>query len=75
VTFEGLKMAALGLALGLSCSVALSRFLVSRLHGMSPLDPITNVAISVIILAIASLAAFLPARRAAANPMNALRTE
>jgi ABC-type antimicrobial peptide transport system permease subunit len=75
VIFEGLKMAAFGLAIGLSCSVALSRFLASRLHGLSPLDPATYAAISALILVIAFLAAFLPARRAVANPMSALRTE
>ncbi len=75
VLLEGLKMAAFGLAIGLAGSVALSRFLASRLHGLSPLDPATYAAISVLILVIAFLAAFLPARRAAGNPMDALRTE
>jgi predicted permease len=75
VTFEGIKMAAFGLAIGLSCSLALSRFLVSRLHGLSPLDAVTYVAISTLILITAFVAAFLPARQAAHNPMDALRTE
>jgi len=75
VIFEGMKIAALGLAIGLSCSMALSRFLASRMHGLSPLDPATYAAISALILAVALLAVLLPARRAAANPMNALRTE
>ena len=68
VLLEGLKMAAFGLAIGLAGSVALSRFLASRLHGLSPLDPATYAAISVLILVIAFLAAFLPARRAPAIP-------
>ncbi|NLT68584.1 MAG: FtsX-like permease family protein [Acidobacteria bacterium] len=75
VISEGLRMAALGLVIGLACSAALSRFLVSRMHGLNPLDLITYAAISTLILAIASLASFVPARRAVRNPMDALRTE
>jgi predicted permease len=75
VTFDGMKVAALGLAIGLFCSAALSRFLASRMHGLSPLDPVTYAAISALALAVAFLAAFLPARRAAADPMKALRAE
>ncbi|MGA2261434.1 MAG: ABC transporter permease [Acidobacteriota bacterium] len=75
VICEGMKMVALGLAIGLSCSAALSRFVASRLHGLSPLDPTTYAAITIFVISIAFLAAFLPARRAAANPMDALRTE
>ncbi len=75
VILEGIKMVLMGLAIGLLASISLSRLVASRLHGLNPLDPITYAAIAILLIVVALLAAFLPARRAAANPMNALRTE
>jgi predicted permease len=75
VVLEGMSMALLGLAIGLPCSIGLSRLLESRLHGLSPLNPIVYILISILVTAVAIAAALIPARRAAANPMNALRAE
>jgi ABC-type antimicrobial peptide transport system permease subunit len=75
VMLEGIALVSFGLIIGLLCSLALSRFAVSRMHGLSPLDPITYATISFLIIAVAFLAAFLPARRASRNPMDSLRTE
>ncbi len=72
---EGLTLALIGLAIGLPCSMVLSRFISSRLHGMSPIDPITYAAISFLCVAAAFAAVLLPARRATSNLMDALRFE
>jgi putative ABC transport system permease protein len=73
--FQGISLALIGLGAGLPVSAALSRFLASRMHGLSPLDPTTYVAVSALCLVVASFASFLSARRAAGNPMDALRVE
>jgi predicted permease len=75
VVREGMTLVSVGLALGLPCSMAVSRFIGSRLHGMSRVDPVTYVTISLLCIAVALCAVFLPARRATANPMDALRFE
>jgi putative ABC transport system permease protein len=75
VVREGMTLVSLGLAIGLPCSMAVSRLIGSRLHGMSPVDPVTYVGISLLCIAMALCAVFPPARRATANPMDALRFE
>jgi ABC-type antimicrobial peptide transport system permease subunit len=73
---SALHLAALGLAFGLPTALALARVLRSVLYGVTPYDPMTVVASIVLILAIAALAAWIPARRAARiDPMEALRYE
>jgi predicted permease len=75
VVTEGAVLAMIGLAIGLSCSIALSKFIGSRMHGLSPLDPFIYAAISVISLAVAIMASFLPARAARTDPILALRID
>ncbi len=73
---QGLKPVALGLVLGLTAAAAVTRFLGSLLYGVEPLDPLTFVAVVVVLLASALLASYIPARRAAmVDPMAALRHE
>ena len=73
---EGLKIAALGLGVGLIVAVILTRFLENLLYGVEPLDPVI-LAISAATLGTAALlASYIPARRAAkVDPMDALRFE
>lgn len=75
VVREGMTLVSVGLAIGLPCSMAVSRFIGSRLHGMSPVDPVTYLSISLLCIAMALCAVFPPARRATANPLDALRFE
>jgi hypothetical protein len=73
---EGMRLAALGVAIGLAGSLALGRVVASLLFGVSPYDPLTLVGGSVVFLAVAALATVIPSSRAAAiPPAVALRTE
>jgi ABC-type antimicrobial peptide transport system permease subunit len=73
---RGMKLAGLGILIGLVCALALTRLLQSQLYSISPTDPVTLLAVVVLASLIALFACWLPARRAARiNPMEALRTE
>jgi predicted permease len=73
---EGLKLATCGLAIGLLASLVLTRALSSELFGVTPEDPPTYVAVVVLLLSVALVACYLPARRAMkVDPMVALRYE
>jgi putative ABC transport system permease protein len=68
-----LAPAAVGAAVGLAGAVGLTRLLSGLLYGVAPLDPATFGAVSVVVLAAAWLASYVPARRAAAvDPVRAM---
>jgi putative ABC transport system permease protein len=72
----GGRLAAAGLVLGLAGSFALTRLIATMLFGVAPTDPLTFSAVSVILLGIAVLASWLPARRATRiDPIAALRSD
>jgi putative ABC transport system permease protein len=65
-----------GLGMGLSGAWWLTRLISSLLYGVSPSDPLTLGAVSVLVLVVAALASWIPARRAAKlDPLSALRVE
>ncbi len=73
---EGLRLTALGLAIGVGGALALSRVLSSFLYGIGAADPATYAAVALLLAACAALACWIPARRAASiDPMRALRAE
>jgi ABC-type antimicrobial peptide transport system permease subunit len=73
---QGLTLALAGIALGTAEAAALTRVMGDLLFGVSPTDPLTFVGASALLLAVASAAAYLPARRATrVDPMIALRSE
>ena len=73
---QGARLAAIGIALGLLAALAATRMMVSFLYGVQPIDPLTFVTLSFLLLSIALLACYVPARRAMrVDPMVALRHE
>ena len=74
--WQSLRLAIIGLALGLSVSLALTRWLDSLLFGVSATDPVTYVIIALLLTAVILLSSYLPAQRATkVDPMVALRHE
>jgi putative ABC transport system permease protein len=73
---HGLRLTLLGVGIGLAGAYALTRLLSSLLYGVPPTDLLTFISVSFVLVAIALLASYLPARRAARiDPMEALRYE
>jgi len=76
VTGQGLRLVCLGAGLGMAGGGAVSRLLTSLLFGLSPLDPVTYLSVALLLVAVALLATYLPARRATkVDPLVALRCE
>jgi len=73
---EGAKMSLLGVAIGVGAGFALTHLMGSMLFGISAHDPLTFVAVAFALIAVAILASYIPAWRAAkVDPMIALRYE
>src|SRR5262249_26264153 len=73
---EGLRPAAVGLALGLGASTAATRAIQAQLYGTRPLDPGVLGLVSLVLLLVAAVACSVPSWRASRlDPMQALRTE
>ncbi len=76
ISRHGVRLAAAGIATGLAGALVLSRFLRGLLYDVSPTDPLTLGATCGVLLGVALLASWLPARRAAAlPPVEALRRD
>ncbi len=73
---QGVRLILIGVAIGIAGAVALTRVLSSLLYDVTPTDPLTLATVSALLIAIALLASYIPARRAARiDPMVALRYE
>ncbi len=76
VVGQGLRLSALGIAAGFIAAFILTRVMSTMLIGVKPTDPATFASMTVVFLAIAALASYLPARRAAGvDPMTTLREQ
>jgi predicted permease len=76
VLAQGAKLAFVGVGLGLCAAFALTRLMVSLLFGVTPRDPLTFVAVALLLVAVALAACYIPARRAThLDPLLALRYE
>jgi len=73
---EGLRIMLIGIAIGIAGSLLLARFLSSMLYGVTSADPLTVAMVSALLMFVALLACYLPARRAMRlDPLIALRCE
>jgi len=76
VIARGLKTTAIGLALGIAASLAVTRVLSGFLFGVKATDPLTYSVVTAVLVGVALLACYMPARRAAkVDPLDALRHE
>ena len=73
---QGLRLTLTGIGIGIVCSVALTWVLRSVLYGITATDPVSFVAVAVILTTVALAASYIPARWATrVDPMQALRSE
>jgi ABC-type antimicrobial peptide transport system permease subunit len=73
---QGLVLALVGTAIGIAGAIATGRLLTTFLYGVKPSDPLTLTIVTLLLIAVAMVAAFIPARRATTvDPMIALRYE
>lgn len=73
---QGMRLTGIGIACGLVAAFLAMRLMSSLLFNVSPMDPGTYLVTTVVVIAIAWLACYLPSRRASTvNPVNALRAE
>jgi putative ABC transport system permease protein len=76
VVGQGMRMAAIGLALGVVAALAATRLMSRLLYGVSATDPVTFAVIALLLVGIAFVASWVPARRALAmDPTTSLRSD
>ncbi|HXX23718.1 MAG TPA: ABC transporter permease [Terriglobia bacterium] len=76
VVGQGFRLALIGVLIGIIGAIGITRFLSNFIYGVRPTDPLTFVAVSIILCSTALLASFIPARRATkVDPMVVLRYE
>lgn len=73
---HGLALAGVGIVVGLAAAATLTRLMSTLLFGLTPLDPVTYVAVAVVLTTATVLASYVPARRAASvDPVEPLTVE
>ena len=73
---QGLKLTAIGIAIGVAVAIATSRLIAGLLFNVAPIDPMTLSGVAVFLAVVAILACLVPAQRASrVDPIVALRQE
>lgn len=73
---QGARMSVIGVAIGIVAALALARLMSTMLYGVGPSDPVTFVAVAALLMAVALIACYIPARRALRiDPIDTLRCE
>jgi predicted permease len=76
VIVQGIVLAAIGIVIGIGAAIGVTRYLGTILYDVHPGDPITQISVGLLLLAVAFVACWIPARRATrVDPMIALRSE
>jgi ABC-type antimicrobial peptide transport system permease subunit len=76
VLWQGVRLAAIGIAAGFAGALAATPLLAKMLYGVSPRDPVTFACVAVLMMAVALAASYIPARRATKiDPLLAVRHE
>ena len=76
VVWHGMRLALIGVVVGVGASFGLTRLIATFLFGVKPYDPLVFVTVPIVLTAVALLAVWIPASRAARlNPMEALRVD
>lgn len=73
---HGVILTSVGVAIGVMAAMAVTRLMTSLLFEVSPLDPVTYVAVAVLLVSAAAVASYVPARRASVvQPVEALAAD
>lgn len=76
VSLDGLRLAGIGIVIGTACTLATSRWVRGLLYGVSPVDPVALTVTAMALIAVAFVASWIPARRAAAvHPAESLQSQ
>jgi ABC-type antimicrobial peptide transport system permease subunit len=76
IVLQGLRLSVVGIVIGVVAAFGLGRVITAMLVGVKPTDPATFASVTVVFLAISTLAAWIPARRASIlDPTKALREQ
>jgi len=76
VVFQGMRLAIVGVIIGLASAFGLTQLIASLLYGVKARDPLVFIAVPVLLSVVALIAVWLPARRATrVSPVDALRCE
>jgi putative ABC transport system permease protein len=76
IVLQGLRLSVVGIVIGVVAAFGLGRVITAMLVGVKPTDPATFAGVTVVFLAISTLAAWIPARRASIlDPTKALREQ